>query len=164
MKRMILFVAGLSLLASCSKNVESDTPIDASKSKMLMDGSWQLKAYMVNPNIYDSLAVPQDMYTPMEGCVKDNFYIFASTSSLIQYEHFHKCQVSAPDSIVLNYTLTNNEKHIKVWANPEDVDHSIILDGDITYPSIDSFVVDYQVYDSVSEVTSGHTKTYVKMP
>jgi len=163
MKKIILFVAGIGLLASCSKNVKSDTPIDASKSKMLMDGAWQLKAYMINPDINDSLSIPQDAYTPLPGCVKDNFYVFHNAGVLVQYEGYHKCTLSDPDSVALLYQLSNNETHLRVWSNPDDPEHSVLFDGNMAYPSVDSFILDFQTYDSAADMTSEHTLTYVKM-
>lgn len=163
MKKLLLFAVGACLFASCSKNLADDGPIDASKQKMLMDKAWQLKAYTVNPNINDTNSFPQDQYTSLPDCQKDDYMIFNTKDSASWYDHYHKCLLSTPDSIGYHYMLTNNEQHLTMWADPADPDHSVYMYGDMTYPSVDSFVLTWQIYDSAAKITSEYVKTFVKI-
>jgi hypothetical protein len=163
MRKLLLAGLGLTLLfASCKKAEEDKQPIDVSKTQMLMDGRWQLKAYIFVNDINDPTSMPLDHYTPIAGCEKDNFLIFNNRTQVSLYEANTKCVNTAPDSTVYNYSFTNDEKYLKVYGNPDDVDNTLFLYGDMKYPSIDSFIVYYTTYDETTEVTSGHTKTYVK--
>lgn len=163
MRKLLLAGLGFTLLfASCKKAEEDKQPIDVSKTKMLMDGRWQLKAYVFVNDINDPTSMPLDYYTPIAGCEKDNFYIFNNSNTVSLYEATTKCAATAPDSTVYNYLFTNDEKYLRMFGNPDDIDNSLVLAGDVTYPSVDSFVVKYTTYNETTEITSGHTKTYVK--
>ncbi|PSK92033.1 hypothetical protein [Taibaiella chishuiensis] len=163
MRKLLLAGLGFTLLfASCSKSEEDKQPIDVSKTKMLMSGKWQLKAYVFVNDISDPTSMPLDYYTPLPGCEKDNFFIFNTTNQVSLYEGNTKCAATAPDSTVYNYNFTNDEKYLKIYSNPDDVDNSLILWGDVKYPTVDSFVIYYTTFNSTTEITSGHTKTYTK--
>ena len=167
MKKLLLVFAAFGLLmTSCQKDLDTatDAPlIDASKAQLLMNGLWQLTGYTINPNINDSLAFPVDYFPPIPGCEKDNLLKFQSKSLMTIHEGFSKCVLSAPDSVDYSYSLTNDDQRIKIWSNPDDMENSIIYDAAITYPSLKKFVMVYEVYDNVSEITSGHTKTFEKV-
>lgn len=163
MKKLLLIALGACLFVACNKNVDDDGPIDASKQKMLMDKAWQLKAYTVNPNINDTNSFPQDQYEDLADCIKDNYYIFNDQYTMSLYDHYQKCTMSEPDTIAYYYSLTNDEKYLTVWSNPDDIDHSMVMYGNMTYPSIDSFILTWQVYDSTTETTSESVQTYVKL-
>ncbi len=163
MRKLLLAGLGLTLLfASCKKAEEDKQPIDVSKTKMLMDGSWKLKSYIFINDVNDPTSMPLDYYTPLAGCEKDNFFVFNTRSAVTLYEGNTKCAATAPDTIAYNYSFENDEKYLRIFANPDDVANSTILAGDITYPAPDSFIVKYTSYNETTEVTSGHTKTYVK--
>lgn len=163
MKKLLLIAFGTCLLASCAKNLDDDGPVDASKQKMLMDKAWQLKAYTVNPNIADTNSTPQDEYRNIPDCQKDNYFVFSDEATLLEFDHYQKCLLGDPDTIAYNYVLTNDEKHLTVWANPDDPDNSVIMYGDMTYPSVDSFILTYQVYDPDNEITAEYVKTFLKI-
>lgn len=167
MKKLLLIFAAFGLLmTSCQKDLDTatDAPlIDASKAQLLMHGMWQLTGYTINPNINDSNAYAVDYFPPIPGCEKDNLIKFQSKSLMTIHEGLSKCVLSAPDSVDFSYSLTNDDQRITIWSNPDDMANSILYDGDITYPSLNKFVLYYLVYDEVSEITSGHTRTYEKV-
>lgn len=163
MKKLLLFALGACLFAACNKNLDNEGPIDASKQKMLMDKAWQLKAYTVNPNINDTNSFPQDQYQNLPDCIKDNYYIFNDARTLSLYDHYQKCTMSEPDTTAYIYSLTNDEKYLTVWSDPNDPVHSTVMYGNMTYPSVDSFLLTWQVYDSTSKITSEYVQTYIKM-
>lgn len=167
MKKLILLFAAFGLLlASCQKNLDTatDAPlIDASKAQLLMHGYWQLTGYTINPNVNDTNAHAVDNYPQIPGCEKDNLYKFQSKSLLSIFEGQSKCVLSAPDSVDYTYSLTNNEMHIKIWANPDDVDNSILYNADISYPTTSQFILKYNIYDSTTTLTSGYKRTYTKV-
>lgn len=162
MKKFFLFALGICLFASCAKNVDEDGQVNATKQKMLMDKAWQLRGYMIDPDINDSTDIPVNAYTPIPDCKKDNYLIFNDDHTVSEYDHYIKCAMTDPDTVAYNYSLTNNENHLMVWSNPDDVDHSVVMDGDMTYPSIDTFILTFQVYDSIQKITSEHVQTFVK--
>lgn len=165
MKKIILALACCSaLFASCVKDEDKD-PIDVSKTTYLMDGRWQLKVFTWLPDIGDSTSTPVDVYTPLPGCQKDNFYIFNTQTRTSLYEGNSKCNVSDPDSVVYGYNLTNNDQHLEIFTNPDDANHEIRLAGDMTYPTIDTFVITYLKQNPQdSTKTSRYTEKYVKIP
>ena len=167
MKKLLLIFAAFGLLmTSCQKDLDTatDAPlIDASKAQLLMNGYWQLTGYTINPNVNDSNAFPVDYFPPIPGCEKDNLYKFQSKTLLTIFEGNSKCILSAPDSVDFTYSLTNDEQHIKIWSVPDDMEHSTIYDADITYPTTKKFIIYYKIYDDVSELTSGHTRTFEKL-
>lgn len=164
MKKLLLIFAAFSLVfASCEKNEDDTTPIDASKQKLLMDGYWQLTNYMVVANVDDSLSFPEDQFTPIPGCTKDNLFKFLTSSTYVMYEGETKCTLGAPDSTMYSYQLLDNEKKIEFWSNPDDRENSIIYNAEITYPSLEQYILTYRVYDENEEITSEHVRTYSKM-
>lgn len=157
-----MLLLGLSVFTACEKTEGADDPIDASKSRLLQDGKWQMKAYTINPNIYDSLMFPEDQYANLPGCRRDDYAVFSATT-FTRYENYTKCAPEMPESTEYYYALENNENYLRVWAIADDPT-SVILAGDMTYPSLDTFILTYQVFDEDSEWTSEHVQTYVKIP
>jgi hypothetical protein len=162
MKKAILALAICATVVSCQKKEDTD-PIDVSKTTYLMDKSWKLTFFTWLPDINDSTSTPVDQYTPLTGCIKDNYFTFYATNRVSLHEGGSKCDQSAPDSTVYGYELTNNDKNIRIYDNPDLPEHHNLLAGDITYPSIDSFVVTYTAPHPVdSSITSRYVKAYVK--
>lgn len=163
MRKLLLFTLGICLFASCSKNLDTNGPIDASKQKMLMSAkSWQLRAFTLNPHLEDTNSVAYSIYNTIPDCQKDNYYIFNSQTTVSLYDHYLKCTLSEPDTIAYSYSLTNNEKHLKVWSDPHDPQNSIVMEGDMTYPSIDTFILTYETYDANADSTAQYVKTFVR--
>lgn len=161
MKKIILVLASCSILASCVKD-EDKEPIDVSKVTYLMDGKWQLKMSTMIPDITDPAAVPVDLYYPLIDCIKDNHLEFKSGSDVTEYENI-RCNNQQFDLLDMKYSLEQNQQYLKIWLNPDDPDNSIFLAGDISYPSIDTFVVTYLGTNPDDEtLTARFTKTYVK--
>ena len=162
MKKIILALACCGVLASCVKDEDKD-PIDVSKTTYLMDGRWQLKAYTWLPDIGDSTAFPVDVYTPLSGCVKDNYYTFNTTNAVARHEGGSKCVISDPDSLEYRYALTETDKFLRIWSNADDMENSTVLAGSIEYPSIDTFIVTYtKPKPGDTALTSRYVETYVK--
>jgi hypothetical protein len=162
MKKVILALAICATIVSCQKKEDTD-PIDVSKTTYLMNGTWKLKFSTWLPDINDSTSFPVDVYTPLPGCEKDNFYKFNSINRTTLYEGGSKCDQTSPDSIVYGYKLTQNDQHLEIYTDPDAVDHSIVLAGTTTYPRIDSFVVTYTApHPQDSTKTSRYVKAYVK--
>ncbi|WP_118952311.1 hypothetical protein [Taibaiella helva] len=165
MKKILLVGAACALVfAACQKKEDTD-PIDVSKTTYLKNGKWQLKGLMWLPDIDDSMGVPVDQYTPLPGCKKDNYYVFTSINRTTYYEGDTKCNIADPDTVVLGYTLSDNDKHLELYDNPDDENHNILLSGDVAYPSIDTFVVTYMKRNPIDTTkTSRYTEKYVKIP
>lgn len=162
MKKIIFALASCAVLASCVKEKDKE-PIDVSKTTYLMDGRWQLKVYTRYNDINDTTSV-SDALTPMSGCEKDNYFSFNTANVVIQHEGTSKCEITAPDSLEFRYGLTSNDNYLRIWSNPDDADNSIILAGDVKYPSIDTFIVSYnRPSPQDSSIIQKHVKTYVKL-
>jgi hypothetical protein len=162
MNKIILSLAACAMIASCTKKEDKD-PIDVSKTTLVMDGKWQLKAISWLPDVNDPTSFPVDDFSPLPGCEKDNFLIFKTKSNVTLFENGSKCSISAPDSIEYMYTLTNDDKFIRIYANAEDPANSSILAGDVKYPTVDSFIVTYtKTNPQNNDLTSRYVKTYVK--
>lgn len=162
MRKLLLLAIGACLLASCAKNTGIDGPIDASRQKMLMDKAWQLKAFTLNRHLEDTNSTAQNIFNTIPACQLDNYFVFKKTTVLL-CDHYLKCSLSTPDTLVYNYSLTNNESHMTIWSNPDDPNNSVILSGDMTYPSVDSFILTYQTYDAKADSTAQYVQTYVKI-
>ena len=163
MKKVIFALAICASIVSCQKKEDTD-PIDVSKTVYVMDKKWELKAYTWLPDINDSASFPVDEYTPLPGCQKNNYLIFNTINRVSEYEGDTKCNVNDPDSTVYGYILSNNDAHLQIYSNPDDVTHQIYFDGDVKYPSIDTFIVTYHGPNPAdSNLISEYVKTYVKI-
>lgn len=163
MKKVIFALAIGASIVSCQKKEDTD-PIDVSKTVYLKDKSWLIKAWSIRANVADSNSIADPTYYDTKnGCEIDNFIVFNSASRATIHEGASKCDQNAPDSTVYGYTLTDNEKHIYIFTNPDDPEHQTYLDGDIKYPSIDTFTVTYRLPSpSDSTVIQEFVRTYVK--
>lgn len=164
MKKLILALTIGTLFASCQYKEDVD-PIDVSKTAFVMDGYWMLKGGTWRPDVNDETSTPVDDYAPMPGCVKDNFYQFKTSNRVTLFEGLTKCIATAEDSTVLGYALTKNDSHLRIYSNPDDEPdlQTTIIEGGVKFPSIDSFVVTYDLpHPSVQDVTSRYTRTFVK--
>lgn len=157
MKKLILAFSAIALFAACKKE---DT-IDASKTRYLMDSYWQLKGSSFNPDISDPLNVDTENYADLQQCRKDNSYKFWSPTDFALYEGNIKCDVSMPDTTAMFWKFTSGETSILVYKSQGDPDHTIYWYGDITYKTIDTFVLTYTNTDDQG-VISRTTETYVK--
>ena len=150
------------LAVACTPD-EDKNPVDASKGKMLMHGSWQLSDYRYTPDIAAEVPVTMDYYTPLPGCQKDDYMIFNSGSLVSKYQGLTKCSINDPDSIVYNYSLEQDEKFLRIWGNPDDPENSVLMAGDITYPDVRTFIITYLATNPTDEeLTSRHTLTFTK--
>ncbi|KAA5534834.1 hypothetical protein F0919_09510 [Taibaiella lutea] len=163
MKKVIFALAICASIVSCQK--EEDTkPIDVSKTVYLMDKSWVVKAWSIRPDVSDTLSAPDSTYfNSINGCEKDNYLVFNSSSRASIHEGSSKCDQQAPDSVMYGYTLSNNDSHILIFTNPDEVDHGTYIDGEIKYASIDTFSIKYRLpKPGDSSITQEFIKTYVK--
>ncbi len=162
MKKLILAFAACAVIASCQKKADTET-IDVSKTTYLMNGYWQLKAFIWLPDIDDPASTPVDIYTPLPGCDKDNTYKYNTKTTVTEYEGGSKCNTTDPDSTVMNYALTNDDKFLTVFGDPADIPNTTIFAGEVTYISIDSFTVMYtEPNPQNQDLTSRYTMTFVK--
>lgn len=165
MKKLIFALAACAVVViSCQKKEDKD-PIDVSKTTFLMDGRWQLKVYTTLFDMNDSLSTPVDSYTPLAGCEKDDYLIFNTTNRVSRYQGATKCNISDPDSVIYGYQLSENDRKLWIYTDPESEIHENYLSGDISYPSIDSFTVIYTARNPQDTTkTSLIRKTYCKLP
>jgi hypothetical protein len=162
MKKLIIAIACTAALASCVKE-EDKKIVDVSKTAYLMEGKWIMTAYTWLADVNDTTPGRADMYIGMNACDKDDVWKFHSREGVTEYEMV-KCNLTQPDSIALGYSLTNDDKYIKVFANPADPDNSLILSGDAVFPSIDTMIVTYRTPNpNDEEITSEYVKTYVRI-
>jgi hypothetical protein len=160
MKKFILALAGLGLFATACKK---EDPIDTSKTKYLMDKYWRMTSSLYTADVSDPLSLPVDIFPGFPTCRKDDYYHFATASTGEVHDHFDKCSGADPDESPFFWNLSNNETYLRIYTNPEFPEESIHLAGDVTYVSIDTFVLTYLDYNEVSEKTSRYTNTYVKV-
>ena len=160
MKKFLFALAGVAIFAtSCKK----EDPIDTSKTKYLMDKYWRMSKSIYIGDVADPLDFGTDIFPGFPTCEKDDYYHFATSSTGELHDHFAKCSGTDPDQMPFFWTITNNETHLKLYTNPEFPDESVHLEGDVTYVSIDTFILTYTVYSDVSEKTSRYTNTYYKL-
>ena len=166
MKKVILALSICATIVSCQRQQENVVPIDVSKTVYLMNDAWQLKASTWKADITDTINGPVDQYTSLPSCQKDNYWIFNSPSVVTMYEGKTKCNINAPDSTVYGYTLTNNDNYLTIYNGPVgSPNNTVYLEGNMAYPSIDTFVLTYQAPDPLdTSKTSQYVQTYVKQP
>ncbi len=161
MKKVIFALAICATIVSCQKKEDKD-PIDVSKTTYLMSQHWQLKYYTLRPDVDDSSSFAAPVTIPT--CSQDDYLGFNTINRVSLYDGLSKCVIGSPDSIVYGYALTSNDAHLQIYTNPEDQNHQIYLEGAVTYPSIDSFIVTYRApKQGDSTKTSEHIKYYVKI-
>ncbi|MFT4061454.1 MAG: hypothetical protein QM642_03745 [Edaphocola sp.] len=163
MKKLILALAACAFFASCQKEEETMT-IDVSKTTFLTSDKWQQKMITWLPDVDDETSTPTDVYTSLTGCVKDNYIQFQTSYIVKSFEGDTKCTTTADDSTEYGYTLTSNDNYLTIFDNPWEETHNTILAGDITYPSIDTFIVTYLAqHPTDTSKTSRYTHTYVRI-
>lgn len=163
MKKLLLFVLMAGLFVSCEKNLDQDGVVDASKRRMLMDKAWQMTSYTVNPDIDNEQTQPVDVYTGIPECTKDNYFIFNDSFHVSQYDHYVKCSLSDPDTLEMFYQLYENETQLRVWQDNDDPDNTVVMQGNMTYPSVNEFILTWHVYDENTELTAEHVQTFRKV-
>jgi len=161
MKKLLLIIVAATMVVSCEKKEEI---IDVSKTRYLMDGFWQLKASKLNPDINDENSVEMDQFPDLQLCLKDNVYKFWTPSQFTVYDGLVKCDVTQPDSLDYFWKFTDGkESYMIVYSNEEFPDESLYWHGEMTYLTIDTFIVDYTETDESSGITSRTFNTYVKL-
>jgi hypothetical protein len=163
MKKVIFALAVCATIVSCQKKEDTD-PIDVSKTVYLMDHGWQLKVSTWLPDINDSTSFPVDQYTGLPSCTKDDILKFNTINRASIYEGASKCNVNNPDSVLYGYALTNNDSHLYMYTTPDEDTHTTLYDGEMTYPSIDTFVLTYLGRNPQDTTkTSRYVRTYAKI-
>jgi hypothetical protein len=162
MKKIILALACCATIVSCQKKEDTD-PIDVSKTTYLKDKTWKLTFFTWLPDINDPASFPFDSFTVMLGCQKDNYFKFNAGNRVTRYDGNSKCSQTDPDSVVYGYALTDNDTHLRIYAEPDIPEPPTYLAGTITYPAIDSFVLTYTApHPQDSSKTSRYVRAYVK--
>ncbi len=160
MKKLLLIIVAASMFVACKK----EETIDVSKTRYLMDGFWQLKASTLNPDINDETSIDMDQYPDLQLCYKDNVYKFWTPSQFTVYDGLVKCDVTQPDSLDYYWKFTDTkESYILIYSQVDNPDESLYWYGDMTYITIDTFMMTYTTTDEESGVTSRTKNTFVKV-
>mgnify|MGYP000886972399 CR=1 FL=1 len=163
MKKFLYAILAASTLffSSCTKE-EDDNKIDISKPVMLQRGYWQMTSYKVQANYYDPEQFPVEQIETLDQCLKDNVWVFTSDTELKIEENFMKCVITDPDVRYLYYDIYGSDTWIKIWSNPDDIDNSIVLNGEIKNISADEFIVKSTTYDEATQITTLHVRGFTK--
>jgi len=161
MKKLLLIIAAATMMVSCEKKEEI---IDVSKTRYLMDGFWQLRASKLNPDINAEESVEMDQFPDLQLCLKDNVYKFWTPSQFTIYDGLVKCDVTQPDSLDYYWKFTDDkESYMIVYRDLDMPQESLYWHGNMTYLTIDTFIMTYTETDEESGVTSQTFNTYVKL-
>lgn len=94
------------VIAACSKS-DSSSPSAAS---VLIAGKWQLTDVSI---LVPGSSLSVSIFDTIPPCVKDNFYTFASDSTVTVDEGATKCDASDPQTFSGNWSLLSNNTKLK---------------------------------------------------
>lgn len=159
--KKILLLLGLGILFSTIfTSCEKKDPIDVTKNAYLFERAWKLKDIQFTLNIEDEFPVWVDEFTSMEPCKKDDYLYFHTKNSGAVFDYFIKCAASQPDSINFWFSITENDQMISIYTDPEDIDNSTIMWGQMETPNINEFRILQRVFNDSTETTTQRVYTY----
>lgn len=161
MKKVLLALSSILLLmtASCTKEID-DQDLDVSKPVYLQDSYWMLTSLIVDPDYGGDNSAPNETFPTLADCEKDNVFDFRTDTEYIVDESFLKCNANNPDQATYYYMITQNDSYIKIYSNPEDIDNSVLMQGEIETISIYKYTIKVLTYDENTELTEMKLYTY----
>ena len=161
MKKILLALSSCILLitASCTKEID-DKSIDVSKPVYLQESYWMLTSLIENLDYDNEDSPDKERFPFLNDCIKDDVYEFETTSNFSVAEHHLKCNASNPDKTNYFYAISNNDSHIKIWSNPDDIDNSIYMQGTITTINTRKFTIKTVTYNKTTEKNEMRLYTY----
>lgn len=144
-------LSGLLILTALSSCDKQET-VDVTKTGYLYNRGWQIIGLRSTSNVDVEEPIWVNLYDAMDPCKKDDYYFFSTKSSGAVYDHFIKCALSDPDSVQFWFSVSEDDQFIKVYSNPEDVEGSILVQGKITTPHIDTFKVNHRYWNPTTEL------------
>lgn len=161
MKKILLALSSCVLLftASCTKEID-DKDVDVSKPVYLQQSYWMLTSLIENLDYGNEESLDKETFPFLNDCIKDNIYDFESTSDFSVAEHHLKCNASNPDKTNYFYNITKNDGYIRIWSNPDDIDGSIYMQGDITTINTKKFTIKNVRYNESTEKNEMRLYTY----
>lgn len=162
MKKFLFAILAVALaFSSCTKE-EDDNDIDVSKKAMITQGYWQMTSYKVQADYYDPEQFPVEQIETLDQCLKDNVWVFTSDKEMKIEENFMKCVITDPDVKYFFYEVYGNDTWIKIWSNPDDIDNSILYNGEIKTINADNFIIKTTTYNSSNDKTTLHVRGFTK--
>lgn len=153
-------IMGLTLFSSCEEDKE---PIDVTKNAFLYQRAWKLVGLQQTLNIDAETPIWNDLYVLMEPCEQDDYMYFHTKSSGATFDYFIKCSSTDVDSTNFWYNITDNDSYITVYTNPDDMASSIVLQGGMSTPHIDTFRVTYTYFNEGTELNEQIQYTFEKI-
>lgn len=144
---------GLALFAACTKSEEKEptnnngtnnTPTLSAKAKLLVDGKWQLTAF-IDSMYYMGEDTTIDLYPTMNACEKDNFVTFLSDGTANEDEGANKCGNSQIETIT--WALLQNDTRLAlVDNNPDTFDVVEISNAHLRFSATRKNSSGYNIY------------------
>ncbi|MCZ2355192.1 MAG: hypothetical protein LC115_00665 [Bacteroidia bacterium] len=112
-----LFVIGLGLVVisvSCKKKEDTPAP-SASKTELLCNKTYTMKALTANPGVNMGTGTPvTDLFSYIPACSKDDKITFKTTGKVTTDEGASKCTATDPQSYDEDWKFTTNESIIEL--------------------------------------------------
>lgn len=161
MKKILLALSSFVLLftASCTKEID-DRDVDVSKPVYLQESYWMLTSLIENLDYGNEESLDKEIFPFLDDCIKDNVYEFETKSDFSVAEHHLKCNASNPDKTNYYYSISNKDNYIKIWSNPDDIDNSIYMQGEITTINTKKFTIKTVHYNESTTKTEMRLYTY----
>lgn len=159
MKKILLAIVALSIVgfSSCTKE-EDEAAIDVSKNTYLTKSYWKVTSVMINNDYGNVASSATEEFPNLPLCFRDDNYAFTTDGQFIIDEIFVKCNANNPQQFQYFYSISNNDKSIKIWKDPNDPGASMWLDGEITTINIDKFLT--TKYETINDKIKQTVTTY----
>lgn len=151
MKKILLSVLVITSMFGFSSCEKEEDPIDVTKNAYLFDRTWKLTGELYCADLDVEVPVYTDVYATLPDCYTDNFYFFNTKSTCQINDYWLKCSSTNPDITEVNFLVSNEDTYIKFYTNPDDIDNSIFLQGVMTTPDIEHFVITHTYWDEGTE-------------
>ena len=140
MKKLLLALSALLVVSfvSCTKE-EDELDIDVSKPSYLVNNYWKVTEVEVNPDFENENSFLSSVYQNLPLCFRDNIYDFTTSTTLTIDESHVKCDANHPQLSYFHYLVSNNDKSLMIYTNPEDPGASTWFNGEITTINVEKF-------------------------
>lgn len=156
MKRTLLSAFAVTLLFAACKKVDTPT----SNEDMLRGGRWKRTSLKVTYRQGTGAMKTDDIFTPLDTCIKDNSLEFKTAYVGTEYKNVIKCSAGDPDETPFNWEIFNSGKNIRIYNVPETFRGESSINADVLTLSSNMLSIRY-VYIKRNPLTqTADTFTY----
>ena len=114
LKLVVIGLFAITICGSCSKDNESLSP----NTMLLIEKGWKFEIYGLDEN---NNGIIEDTENDMQACETDDVFTFNPNGTGSLAHGTTACSVEEPATINFNWSFSNNETELAVFAAPEKI-------------------------------------------